>query len=549
MFFILVLGLRRVLLRNFFLQFNINLLVEVDLVNWGVLTAPFILLIDKWRVFFSLTVLLISRSVFVFSYSYIAHEVYSIRFHVILRLFIFSILILIFSPGFISLFLGWDGLGLRSFLLVIYYRNIKSLNAGILTFLTNRLGDGLLLVGAATGFWALQFNLFLVTSSLVSRLLLCLLIGGAITKRAQVPFRAWLPAAMAAPTPVSSLVHSSTLVTAGIYLLFRLFDLFTRSILRGLLILGILTITLARLRALQETDIKKIVALSTLSQLGLIVVALGIGQPYLRFFHLITHAFFKAIIFVAVGTIIHIENSYQDLKVIGKRASHPLVLGVLRGANFSLRGLPFFSGFFRKEAIIQISLRGASSVSLGTYLIFVLRIFLTQLYRIRFFIKVRLLAINYKILNNFGDEGNNTINSILILFFPALITGSLLRHSWGLLFQVTLDPRAVKIFLVSRIIFRLIIRNSFFKRIALTPQNWIWGNIWFLPWFSGALNRKFLKAQEIVKTYFQINFLDLQVVKFNTYLFLEFKKANQLLKLTFFEITSLRLLLIIILII
>lgn len=174
---------------------------------------------------------------------------------------------------------------------MIYYRNPKSLNAGILTFITNRLGDGFLLAGARIGVITKRFNIYLRECSRFSWLLLFLVLG-AITKRAQVPFRAWLPAAIAAPTPVSSLVHSSTLVTAGVYIIFRIIDLLSNFILLFLLASGLITILIARVRALRETDIKKIVALSTLRQLGLIIIALGSNIPNLGFFHLITHAFF-----------------------------------------------------------------------------------------------------------------------------------------------------------------------------------------------------------------------------------------------------------------
>lgn len=336
-------------------------------------------------------------------------------------------LLLIFRPGLFSLFLGWDGLGLSSFLLVIYFSNQKSLNAGLITFITNRLGDGLLLCGRGLGFLALGFNPVFLNQTTTNRLFLFLIIIGAFTKSAQVPFRAWLPAAIAAPTPVSSLVHSSTLVTAGVYLLFRVYDLLPPFALTGIFIIRILTILMARMRALLETDIKKIVALSTLRQLGLIVRALSITQHILAFFHLITHAFFKALIFVAVGTVIHRMGSYQDLKTMGRAFFHPLVMGILVGANFRLCGLPFFSGFFRKEIII-LSFRESLFRSITIYGLFVLRIALTQIYRIRFFIKVSLISSNFLSLVNFSNEGRFSLSALIILLLPAILTGRVLRN-------------------------------------------------------------------------------------------------------------------------
>lgn len=334
-------------------------------------------------------------------------------------------LLLIFSPGLFTLFLGWDGLGLSSFLLVIYFNNQKSLNAGLITFITNRLGDGLLLCGAGLGLIALGFNPLFLNFSPSENLFLGLIIVGAFTKRAQVPFRAWLPAAMAAPTPVSSLVHSSTLVTAGVYLVFRISDLLGPTTLSAIFIIRMATILIARLRALIETDIKKIVALSTLRQLGLIVSALSISQHILAFFHLITHAFFKALIFVAVGTVMHGAGSYQELKSMGTGFFHPLVIGILVGANFSLCGLPFFSGFFSKEIII-IGFRERGFSSVFIYVLFVLRILLTQLYSIRFFIKVSLLSLNFTRLANFSSEGQFSLSAFSVLLLPAILTGGCL---------------------------------------------------------------------------------------------------------------------------
>lgn len=185
-------------------------------------------------------------------------------------------------------------------------------------------------------------------------ILVSLLLVGAFTKRAQLPFCAWLPAAMAAPTPVSSLVHSSTLVTAGVYVLIRLGGSLPRH--GGFMVatVGSLTMLLAGLRALGEGDMKKIVALSTLRQLGIMVVGVGIGFPLLAFFHLIAHAFFKALLFVGVGNFIHASGSYQDLKLIGGKSFRlPLTRSILVVAKARLCGLPFFSGFFSKEAILE----------------------------------------------------------------------------------------------------------------------------------------------------------------------------------------------------
>lgn len=181
-----------------------------------------------------------------------------------------------------------------------------------------------------------------------------------MTKSAQIPFSAWLPAAMAAPTPVSSLVHSSTLVTAGVYLLFRFSELLShRAYLPCLLKAGVLTIIIAGCAALSELDIKKIVALSTLSQLGLIITTLGLGLYEIAYFHLLTHAFFKALLFISVGNIIHLSRDFQDLRKIKLiEFCYPVSLSFSLVANCSLCGFPFLAGFYSKDLILEIMFTG-----------------------------------------------------------------------------------------------------------------------------------------------------------------------------------------------
>eukprot|EP00088_Acartia_fossae_P006517 TRINITY_DN12_c1_g1_i1.p1 TRINITY_DN12_c1_g1~~TRINITY_DN12_c1_g1_i1.p1 ORF type:complete len:221 (+),score=-75.03 TRINITY_DN12_c1_g1_i1:1320-1982(+) len=214
-----------------------------------------------------------------YSSSYIIGDKFSNRFCLLVLLFIFSMALLIFRPRLISLLLGWDGLGVSSYLLVCYYRSEKRYNASMLTAITNRIGDVLILIliSISIGTGIVEFTLIGFRNYLYSwPLLLILLI--AITKRAQVPFSSWLPAAIAAPTPVSALVHSSTLVTAGVYLLVRFnFTLNQSILLLVMIIVASMTMLIAGLSATIELDIKKVIALSTLSQLGVIVFTLALG--------------------------------------------------------------------------------------------------------------------------------------------------------------------------------------------------------------------------------------------------------------------------------
>jgi len=240
-------------------------------------------------------------------------------------------------------------LGITSFLLVIYYKNRKSLGSSLITALTNRVGDAFLLV---------VLGLILYQPKGV-HLWVVLLILTAITKRAQWPFGSWLPAAMAAPTPVRALVHSSTLVTAGVYLLLRFNDVS----MEWLTPFGSLTLLVAGLAARGEVDIKKIVALSTLSQLGVMAVSLGLSYKSLTFFHLITHAMFKALLFICVGVGIHTIYGTQDIRQFNCM-SHltPGTRSLLCVGALALVGFPFMSGFYSKDSILErIYSRGTSA--------------------------------------------------------------------------------------------------------------------------------------------------------------------------------------------
>ena len=211
---------------------------------------------------------------------------------------------------------------MTSYLLVIFYQRNKSYNAGMLTAITNRLGDVGLLISISLIIYLGNWNYIFMNSfsQVFSDIMVYLIIISACTKSAQIPFSAWLPAAIAAPTPVSALVHSSTLVTAGVYLLIRINLIIIEINIRYILLLiGIITIIIAGFTAMGEIDMKKIIALSTLRQLGIIILILGIGNPILSFFHLLSHAFFKAMLFICAGIIIHNIKDYQDIRKIGIR--------------------------------------------------------------------------------------------------------------------------------------------------------------------------------------------------------------------------------------
>lgn len=294
-----------------------------------------------------------------FNEYYIKDDGFSRRFTWIVLAFVFRIFLIIRSLNIVRIFLGWDGLGVISFILVIYYSNESSLGAGIITALTNRVGDIFILLRvallASCGRWD-----FMLIKSFPAEISLLVVIA-AITKRAQIPFSAWLPAAIAAPTPVRALVHSSTLVTAGVYLLIR-FNFNLAEDLPWFIYIGAFTACMARCRACFEMDLKKIVALSTLSQLGVIMVRVSVGACEIALLHLIRHAFFKALLFVCRGILIHRSAGRQDMRAIGGWSfSLPFVFSCILLSRIALCGLFFLAGFYSKDLLVEKYLRSGSS--------------------------------------------------------------------------------------------------------------------------------------------------------------------------------------------
>nr|AGN92177.1 NADH dehydrogenase subunit 5 [Lamprotula leaii] len=320
-----------------------------------------LLLLDFLGVLFSFVVCLISGCVFIFSVSYMEGDKFGSLFYSLVAAFVVAMNILILVPNLVFVLLGWDLLGIVSFLLVVYYQNGVSVGAGMLTVLMNRIGDVFLVLAiglsSSAGVWGI-----LEVSQLVGHLFVVatLLVGAGMTKSAQIPFSVWLPAAMAAPTPVSALVHSSTLVTVGVYFLFRHYHVLVcvDGLLSFLSKVGCLTLLMASLGACFELDVKKLVALSTLSHLGFMVYILGVGYPVLSVFHLFSHALFKSLLFLCAGHYMHEVGCSQDIRQMAGVGwgSSPLIMAcTLIGFN-SLCGVPYLSGFYSKDAILEGSI-------------------------------------------------------------------------------------------------------------------------------------------------------------------------------------------------
>nr|AND96520.1 NADH deshydrogenase subunit 5 [Onthophagus alcyon] len=391
-----------------FMIFDYTLMLEYQLININSCQILMTLLFDWMSLLFMSFVLFISSMVIYYSHSYMEGDLNMNRFIMLVCMFVLSMMLLIISPNLISILLGWDGLGLVSYCLVIYYQNVKSYNAGMITALSNRIGDVFLLLSIA---WMLNyggFNFYFYVDYMKSDSMFIIglfVMIAAMTKSAQIPFSSWLPAAMAAPTPVSSLVHSSTLVTAGVYLLIRFNLSMNYNCMMFLLFIGSMTMFMAGLGANFEYDLKKIIALSTLSQLGLMMSILALGEYNLAFFHLLTHALFKALLFMCGGCMIHNLSNCQDIRFMGNLISlMPLTCAFFIISNMALCGLPFLSGFYSKDLILEVV--SMNYLNIYIYLIFFISTGLTVSYTFRLIYYVIIGNFNHFSLHLISDNNN-----------------------------------------------------------------------------------------------------------------------------------------------
>nr|UBS93985.1 NADH dehydrogenase subunit 5 [Saperda tetrastigma] len=427
----IILSVNLFMLGILFLIWEYSMIIELNLITLNSTSIVMTLLFDWMSLVFMSFVLFISSMVIFYSDEYMSGDYNLNRFILLVVMFVLSMMLLIISPNLISILLGWDGLGLVSYCLVIYYQNVKSFNAGMLTALTNRIGDVALLMAIAWmlnyGSWNFIYYLEFMKESMEMKLISGLIILAAMTKSAQIPFSSWLPAAMAAPTPVSSLVHSSTLVTAGVYLLIRFNLAFSENFMFILLLLSSLTMFMSGLGANFEFDLKKIIALSTLSQLGLMMSILALGSYELAFFHLLTHALFKALLFMCAGAVIHSMSNCQDIRYMGNLVNQlPLICAFFNICNFSLCGLPFLSGFYSKDLIVEVM--SLEVLNIFIYLLFYVSIGLTVCYSFRLTYYSLTGSLNFISLNCLNESSGPMLKGMGGLIFLVVFMGSLL--SW-----------------------------------------------------------------------------------------------------------------------
>jgi NADH-quinone oxidoreductase subunit L len=367
--------------------------INVDVFNWfavGSLQVHFAFLVDQLSSIMLLIITGVGFLIHLYSVGYMHDDDGFGKFFAYLNLFVFFMLLLVMGSNYLIMFIGWEGVGLCSYLLIgFWYTNPSYADAAKKAFVMNRIGDLGFLIGIFLIFntfgsiaYADVFGKALTTPGAPFVLITLLLFVGAVGKSAQLPLFTWLPDAMAGPTPVSALIHAATMVTAGIYMIARSNILFTMApqTMEVIAIIGLLTAAFAALIALTQTDIKKVLAYSTVSQLGYMFLGLGVGAYTGSFFHVLTHAFFKALLFLGAGSVIHAMGGEQDMRKMGGLAGKIKITFVtMLIGTIAIAGIPPFSGFFSKDEILA----AAYAHSTVFYVIGVITAMLTSFYMFR----------------------------------------------------------------------------------------------------------------------------------------------------------------------
>nr|AFI23546.1 NADH dehydrogenase subunit 5 [Peloridora minuta] len=506
--YVLLLGLSLVC---FFLGVLFLLNVKMIIVEWLLLslnsgTVSYTMLFDWMSFLFMGVVFFISCMVVLYSSDYMSSDLYMNRFVILVFLFVVSMILVITSFNLMGILLGWDGLGLISYCLVIYFQNRGSYSAGMLTALINRLGDASLIVGIC---WMLNYGcwhyLFYFDSFFMKYIIIFIVLAS-FTSSAQIPFSSWLPAAMAAPTPISALVHSSTLVTAGVYLMIRFSSSLVMLDCGIFMFLSIITMIMAGGCAVVEYDMSSIVALSTLGQLGLMMSCLLAGFSELCFFHLLTHALFKSLMFLCLGVYIHGYGGNQDIRFVGLVfLSYPFVSVCFCISSFSLSAMPFLSGYYSSDLIMEFISMGTLNMML--FLFFYLSAFLTVIYNFRM-IYYSLIVDNTRLVSFLvGGEISINLFCIAILSIMSVVMGNVLF--WFTLVKpvFTLLPTLIKIFPLLLFFMGLLVFMEYLGYLALGGAGkWLlimeFSNLmWFFPKLMSLFGLLVLKWTYLINNY------------------------------------------------
>ena len=415
-------------------------------INSGSLNVNWSIKIDPLSSIMIMVVTSVSALVHIYSIGYMSHDPHKPRFMSYLSLFTFSMLCLVVSDNFLQLFFGWEGVGLCSYLLIgFWFKRETANNAAIKAFIVNRVGDFGLAIGifiifllfgtlnfdeiflSVPDFTKTNLNFFGTEINAITLICVFLFIG-AMGKSAQFFLHTWLPDAMEGPTPVSALIHAATMVTAGVFLVVRCSPIFEYSqfAMNLIAVIGMITALFAASVALVQNDIKKIIAYSTCSQLGYMFFAAGVGAYHIAMFHLFTHAFFKALLFLGAGSVIHSFQEEQDIKKMGgvwKKIPYTMILMLV--GTLALTGFPFLSGFYSKDAIIEFAYLKDTSVGYYVSAVGIFTAFLTAIYSWRLFFKTFFGSYNNKSISieKIHESPLVMIIPLIILAIGAILSG------------------------------------------------------------------------------------------------------------------------------
>ena len=382
---------------------------------------------DSLTVSMLIPVLIVSSLVHLYSIGYMSHDPHNQRFFSYLSLFTFMMIILVTSNNFLLMFVGWEGVGVCSYLLVsFWFTRIAANQSSMSAFLTNRVGDCFLTIGMFVILWSFGnidystvFSVAPVISyNIITIIGVCLLIG-AMAKSSQIGLHVWLPMAMEGPTPVSALIHAATMVTAGVYLLMRSSPIieYSNTVLLLCLWIGAITTVFSSLIGLFQQDIKKVIAYSTMSQLGMMVVAIGLSSYNIALFHLVNHAFYKGLLFLGAGAVIHAVSDNQDFrKYGGLKPFLPLTYSVMLIASLSLVAFPFMTGFYSKDFILESAYGKFYFSSIVVYFISTIGAMFTTLYSVKVLYLTFLTQPNGPLINyKHAHEGDIFMSVPLII--------------------------------------------------------------------------------------------------------------------------------------
>lgn len=407
-----------------------NIPVTINVARWIDIEALNVLWnfrFDSLTVSMLLPVLIVSSLVHIYSISYMSHDPHNQRFFSYLSLFTFMMIILVTGNNYLLMFVGWEGVGICSYLLVnFWFTRIAANQSSISALLTNRVGDCFLTIGIFAMLWSfgnIDYNLVFslapyYNENIITIIGICLVIG-ATAKSSQVGLHIWLPQAMEGPTPVSALIHAATMVTAGVYLLMRSSPLieYSSTVLVICLWLGAITTVFSSLIGLFQQDIKKVIAYSTMSQLGMMVIGIGLSSYNIALFHLVNHAFYKALLFLGAGAVIHSVADNQDFrKYGGLRPFLPLTYSVMLIASLSLVAVPFMTGFYSKDFILESSYGQYYLSSTIVYFVATIGAMFTTLYSAKVLYLTFLTNPNGPLINyKHAHEGDLFLNMPLII--------------------------------------------------------------------------------------------------------------------------------------